>query len=69
MQYKGIDVIAIPSGKGDYTPAAIVNKCNKKFQVICLETNWLLTVKESDTTAFSGELTDNMKNIINSRLP
>ena len=70
-KYAGTKLIDIPSGMGGTLPAAIAADHGETLQVVCLHhefyTNWILTVKKSETKPFSYHLTNGMKKIIQSR--
>lgn len=71
--YKGFGLVDIPSGMGGVLPAAVSKDNGENLTVICLHAeyfpNWVLTVDKSQVKQFSYKLDDNMKKIIDSRIP
>lgn len=73
VQYRGIDLVDIPSGMGGVLPAAVAQRHDDgTMQVICLHDefypNWLLTVKQTDTKPFSYSISDRIKKILDKRI-
>jgi hypothetical protein len=72
--FHGVKLCNIPSGMGGVFPAAICSDPDDKdnVQVVCLHsdyfTNWVLSVKVADIKPLTYQLSEEMKNIILSRV-
>jgi len=75
MEYRGIEIVDIPSGMGGTLPAAIAGKehSDGRTPVICLHEefypNWLLTVPTDQIKPATWRLSKFAKRCIDSRLP
>lgn len=69
--YRGIELVNIPSGMGGALPAAVASEDAEELRVICLHpeyfTDWVLTVKRSEVTPMTYPLNSAMKAIIDKR--